>query len=306
MQPPGVTIGTDTPPCGCGGPHVSAITPGAENQTLGCTTCGHVQGLVNVAQAAGGFVYAVGHLRARFPNLGAEKEYAQQTDSDPDALIRTQEMKTTLLDETNRHLARQMQWIFTGPASEVCTVVTRESADLVNLVEALSDDDQTVHALIGHVAVYVEPSASVQPNLPAVWVDQLFSFTVEEFVRSLPDPDRESKVEDAEAWIRTSRQLFSWLTQRSGNRGLSDQHRAMNYLALRYPPIYHLAFNQQHEGKALIGVEAHLTPNGGRREVAVRFIFRHAQTHVTERYDCQVDTHDLFPFLTRSLMLSYD
>src|ERR1041385_5316629 len=57
-----------------GGP---AIAP----QQLGCPTCG---GMGLDAVSTGGlasfsFVYAIGHVEARFPNLAAEREFAQVT-----------------------------------------------------------------------------------------------------------------------------------------------------------------------------------------------------------------------------------
>jgi hypothetical protein len=55
-----------------------------------------------------------------------------------------------------------------------------------------------------------------------------------------------------------------------------------------------------------VEVSARRADRGGRRLVAVRFTFRDQQTHLVERYQCQVDTSDLFCFKATPLTLTYD
>lgn len=80
----------------------------------------------------------------------------------------------------------------------------------------------------------------------------------------------------------------------------------MNYLALRYPPIYHLIYNAVRAGQALLGVEARPASTSDRHVVDIRFALRHTDTHVVERYHCKVDTTDVFAFLAGSLERTYD
>jgi hypothetical protein len=262
----------------------------------------------NEVAGLSGYVYAVGRLQARFPSLGVEKEYAQLTGADPDAVVRVGHLKDSLAGAENRYLARHMCWVFTGITTDACAIIPRDGGDIDELIDTLTDDEQAVQALVGSPAYTSVASRCVPPGLAAVTPDQLLSFGLDEFVDALPVPD-DGKVprgKDAEAWRQAARGLFRHLTQRAANRGLTDEHRAMNYLALRYPQIYHLTFNAQRDGKALVAVEPRRAPAGERRMVDVRFVLRHAGSHVVERYVCRVDVTDVFPFLTSQLTLSYE
>jgi hypothetical protein len=290
----------------------TVVPPGAASAPAPCANCGQAPAPYAAPVAdtprATGFVYAVGRIRARFPSLGAEKEYAQLVGGDPDAIVRTADLKDTLSEEENRYLARQLCWVFSGPGGEAFAVVARDGDDLTELLDTSSDGDSTLHVVVGSPASpTVGAAACVASGLPAVSPDQMLVFTRDEFLAALPQPDeKDLKGKDLDAWKQTAGGLFDHLTQRAGNHGVSDEHRAMNYLALRYPQIYHLAFNQQAAGAALISVDARPATSNGRREVAVRFVFRDARTHVVQGYLCRVDVTDLFPFLTSPLTLTFD
>ena len=282
------------------------------------------------AQAAaavrGSFVYAVGRLHARFPSLGAEKEYAQLVGADSDAIVRTGALKDALADKQNRYLARQMCWVFSGPDADACVVIPRDQSDLDELIDTLTDDEQVVQVLVGSPTIIAASSPCLSAELPVAAPDQLLAFSLDEFLDAMPGPDhdRGDNGEDGEddgeekqgegranrdtnPWRQTSRGLFNHLTRRSENRGLTDEHRAMNYIALRYPQIYHLVYDAQRDGATLIGVDVRPAFSGGdRRTIDVRFSLRHARTHVIERYRCRVDTTDVFPFLASPLTLIYD
>ena len=100
------------------------------------------------------------------------------------------------------------------------------------------------------------------------------------------------------------REVFHRLTRRSGNRGIADEHRALNYLALRYPPVYEAAAQAYREGKSLTAVHAHHSHARDRRLVTVQFVFRHRRSEITERYECVVDVTG-FPFLVSGLQPTY-
>jgi hypothetical protein len=257
---------------------------------------------------AAGFVYAVGRLHARFSTLGVEREYAHVADADPDAAVRTRQLKRVLSAPEHRYLARHMCWVFSGRSADSCTVTPRDDNDLVQLIDLLeSEEDQVVQALVGSPATGVPPTPCLGAGLPAVWPEQLLSFTMDEFISRMPGLEQGGQASDNLA-LRSAvvGDAFAQLTQRADNRGLSDEHRALNYLALRFPPIYHLAAQARSDGKALIGVDTRSSRSGDRRLVAIRLIFRHPKTQLTERYHCPVDVTDVFPFLTGPLERTYD
>jgi hypothetical protein len=276
----------------------------------GCPTCGQewfagAPALPYAALPSRALVYAIGRLEARFVSRGAEREFAQVSGEDPSAVLRTRDLKEVLEDPDNRYLARQLCWVFQGPFADSCVVAPRDSSDLDLLIATLapSGDRPLVQVLVGSQTLgFVDP-ACARLRLLVVDVEQLLSFTMDEFLAELPPPEGE---ENRDAFRETARRLFAHLTQRAGNTGVSDEHRALNYLALRYPAVYHLTFTAQREGKALIGVDAGVTSMGERRMARLRLAFRDARSHVVERYLCEVDVTDVLPFVARSLTPTFD
>lgn len=274
--------------------------------SCGCSSCGCGEGgrLSTVrATAAGTPVYAVGRLRARFPSLGVEREFQARTGSDPEAVVPTADVADVLSE--NPQLARYMCWVLESPlGTEACVVTPRDRQDIETFIATLQDGDMVVHAIVGSPAPVDAPYAcQTQTALPVVWADELLSFEVDEMLDAMPGA-QEGK--EAAGWRQTAKTLFSWLTQRAGNLGTSDQHRALNYLALRYPALYHLTYEQQSAGNLLIAVDTQPSVVAGRRAVAVRFVFRNPHTQMILRHQCYVDVHEVLPFLAQPLKPTYE
>ncbi len=259
-------------------------------------------------------VYGVGRVRGSFAHLGAERELQAVTGADPHAVVPAADLAQLLADPSHRHVATQMCWTFESRlGTPGFTLVPRDREDLTLLIDFLQDDD-LLHVIVGSPAIGGSPFACpVQTGLPAVWLDQLFSFNPIELIEAMPTPSaaRSTDVDEGAAdetakWQRAGTTLFDWLTRRLDNTGVSEQHRALNYLAVRYPAMYHLAYDQQRVGKVLIGLDAYPRQGQERRAVLVRLTFRNPHTQVVERYHCEVDIHDVLPFVTRPFALSYD
>ena len=76
-------------------------------QRTGCPTCGAVAQDASGATGAPSYVYAIGNVEARFPNLAAEKEFAQATGrADTAGKTDQQTFNTVLSQRQNRYLAR--------------------------------------------------------------------------------------------------------------------------------------------------------------------------------------------------------
>ncbi|MGH8685788.1 MAG: hypothetical protein ACREUM_10610, partial [Nitrosospira sp.] len=88
-----------------------AISP----QTAGgtCSSCGGGAG-INADAGTVSYVYAIGRVEARFPNLAAEKEFAQATGRTETAGKTDQQAFHTVLSQRqNRYLVRQLCWVLT-------------------------------------------------------------------------------------------------------------------------------------------------------------------------------------------------
>ena len=92
------------------------------------------------------------------------------------------------------------------------------------------------------------------------------------------------------------------------NHGATNEHRALNYLAVRYPSIYALAAERYAENAAFSGIEVKPSLLGGgvRQIVDVIFAYTHRQTDVVDKYFVRVDVTEEFPFLVTKLSPYFD
>jgi hypothetical protein len=317
-----------------GGEHGGVPAPVPVANPAPCVTCGQVPGQPMGAQQmmpgqntvpgvtrVVGPVLAVGRVRASFPNLGLQREYAEVAGADPEALVASSDLKELISQDEYRYLAHQVCWMFTVQSVDVCVVVPRTAEDVNELVSMTADEEDTVHVLLGQPTTTAAAPDCLNDDLPMVSPVQLLSFTIDEFATALAqryDTDRAtSETGDVGAdgadgtgndprWQGMVRDVFYRLTRRAGTTGFSDEDRARNYVALKDPAVYALIWNALSNGQSLIGIGSRELVRGGRRLGAVWFSFRHHQTHVVERYETLIDTHNLFCFRAAPLTPTYD
>jgi hypothetical protein len=95
--------------------------------------------------------------------------------------------------------------------------------------------------------------------------------------------------------------------QLADNAGATDEHRAMNYLAVRYDGIYALAHERFLADCSLVGVDVRPSRlSGPRTLVQVVFRFRNRKTDVDEQYYARVDVTEEYPFLQAKLQPYFD
>jgi hypothetical protein len=137
--------------------------------------------------------------------------------------------------------------------------------------------------------------------LPIVVFDQLYSFDRGSLIESIPKPD--SVPDDDLARFRSvAGGLFDQLIQLADNAGAIDEHRALNYLAVRYPRMYSVTAEQLDRNLAFTGVEVFSSSlNGTRSIVDVVFSYRHRETDVVEKQFVRVDVTEQYPFLVTKM-----
>jgi len=305
--PSGPPVGAAFPPATGASPSGTAFQPPA-GATPAAGPLQPATGATRSRMESGRWVYAIGRLVPRFPDLGAEKEFAQAAGGvAANELVGTDQLRAVLSRPENAYLARLMCWVFVASDVEVFILGCGNTEQATRLVQALpapEDTDRTVQAVVGAGGPAHPGDPCAATGLPMVSVDHMLTFTVDEFLDALiADIDDEHK-DDAR---RAANDLFARLTRRSGNWGLTDEDRARNYAALRYSQLYHLMFAAQRENKSFLGVEVRASASpAGRQLVAIRLAFRERRTDVLERYQCLVDVTDRFPFLAASLAAVYD
>jgi hypothetical protein len=195
----------------------------------GCSTA-----LENVnGNAVSVYIYAIGRIEPRFPTLAAEKEYAQavgraNTKGQTDLQIK----HSILSQKQNRYLARQMCWVMTIEGLETYILKPRHSGDLDMLIEAIRSvpNRNDVDIVIGSKGPIAPPEMCNGLMVPIVFFDQIYSFDVDSLIKSIPRPEKK----EAKDFEPAATELFERIMQMADNAGASDEHRALNYLAVRY------------------------------------------------------------------------
>jgi hypothetical protein len=254
------------------------------------------------------FVYALGRIEPRFSSLAAEKEFVQVTGrADAAGLTDREALQAILSDRTNRYLVRQLCWVFLIEGLETYLLAPRDPADLDLLVEAIRPrpnpaDLDVVIGVLGPLA----PPEGCGLVVPIVAFDQMYSFDRDTLLDNIPRPDDVPAKED-KRFRATAAELLDRILQLADNAGATDEHRALNYLAVRYPAIYARTAAAHSGNASLTAVDVRPSRlRGVRMVVDVIFSYTHRQTDVTEKYFVRVDVTEEFPFLVTKLSPYYD
>jgi PatG Domain len=263
-----------------------------------CPTCG--------GTGAASYVYAIGRIEARFPNLGVEKEFAQATGrADTAGKTDYASLHSVLSKRENRYLARQLCWVLTMQGVETYLLVPRDPADLDLLVEAIRpapspDDIDVVIGLRGPVA---SPDMCNGLTVPVVAFDQVYSFSRKALIDAIPRPDKVA----AKQFGPAAEEVFDRIMQLTDNAGATDEHRAVDYLAVRYPAIYGKAVEEFARDFSMTGVDVLRSPLSGTRGIVdVIFAYTDRKTDFEEKFRVRVDVTEEFPFLVTKLSPYFD
>ncbi|MEU9083465.1 hypothetical protein [Streptomyces sp. NPDC048357] len=282
-----------------------------EGESHSCTGCGHGAVASEAVGHGGGelnppYVYAAGRIESRMPSLGVEKEFAQATGRAETAdLTDGQALHAVLSEPRNRYLTRQLCYVMTIQGLDTYVLRPRDPGDFAQLVDALREAPQPtdLHVVIGLRGPMTPPEYCNGLMLPMVLFEQIYTFSPTAFVQSLPKPDDIAE----EQFRATATELFERVIQIADNAGSSDEHRAVNYLAVRYPSIYAKCAEAHSAGAALTSIETRPSRlSGARRIVDVIFSFTNRKTDVTEKFFVRLDVEEVFPHLITKLSPYYD
>jgi hypothetical protein len=111
----------------------------------------------------------------------------------------------------------------------------------------------------------------------------------------------------AEKFEPAAEGLLSRIMQIADNAGATDEHRALNYLAVRYDAIYGQTAQMYGRNFSLTAVDVRPSRLSGMRTIVdVVFTFTNRQTDVIEQYYARVDVTEEFPFLVTKLSPFFD
>ena len=275
-------------------------------QQTGCPTCGSVVPEAVSGSATAAFVYAIGRVEARFPNLAAEKEFAQATGrADTAGQTDQQTFNTVLSRRENRYLARQLCWVLTIQGQETYLLAPRDPGDVDLLIEAIrpAPSPNDLDVVIGMRGPIAPPQMCNGLLVPIVVFDQIYSFDRDGLIKAIPRPGKTS----AKDFEPVAREVFDRIMQLTDNAGATSEHRALNYLAMRYPTIYASAAEGFARDFSLSGVEVRPSPLSGTRNIVdCIFSYTNRNTDYTEKYFVRCDMTEEFPFLVTKMSPYYD
>jgi hypothetical protein len=250
------------------------------------------------------FVYALGRVEPRFPSIALEKEFAQASGrSDSVGLTDRQVAQAVLQD--NRYLARQLCWVFQVEGLETYLLTPRDPRDIDLLTEAMRPAPRPtdVDVVIGIRGPIAPPEACGGLILPIAIFDQLYSFDVDSLIGEIPRPEEV----EPERFEPTAEEVFWRIMQIADNAGATDEHRALNYLSVRYPAIYARTAEMHSRDFSLTAVDVRNSRlSAVRRIVDVVFSYTNRKTDVREPYFVRVDVTEEFPFLISKLSPYYE
>jgi hypothetical protein len=256
------------------------------------------------------YVFALGRVAPRFPTLALEKEFEQATGrlEETAGLTNRQATYSVLSERANRYLVRQICFVLTIEGLETYILQPRDPADFELLVEAVRPAPRPtdVDVVIGVRGPIAPPEACNGLMIPIVAFDQIYSFDVDSLVEGIPRPE-DLPEDQQERFRETAEELFYRIMQLADNAGATDEHRALNYLAVRYDRIYATTAEAYGRNSSLSGVEVRPSRLSGTRNIVdVIFSYTNRQTDVTEKYFVRVDVTEEFPFLVTKMSPFYE
>lgn len=292
------------------GLNVAAIRPAQEiddtppsDEEVTCPTCSGGADSVPVS-----FVYALGRIESRFPNLAAEKEFAQAAGrADTAGKTDQQAFYKILSQRENRYLVRQLCWVLTIQGLETYLLHPRDPADFDLLIAAVrpSPSPNDIDVVIGMRGPIAPPEMCNGLMVPVVAFDQIYSFDRDALIGAIPKPKGEKTT--AAQYRPVAAELFDRIMQLTDNSGNTDEHRALNYMAMRYPAIYAKAAEEFARDFSLTGVEVCPSPLSATRNIVdVIFSYTDRKTDFTEKFYARCDMTEEFPFLVTKLSPYFD
>jgi hypothetical protein len=302
----------------------SMVEASNPSESCSCQRNAEETPLTNPRHETSRFIYAIGTIQPRFPNIAIEKEYFQAIGGIDDTSGKTnqQTMIEVLSRPENRYLARQLCWVFSVRSVDTYILYPRDPSDIDSMINSLRSSPRPtdVDVLVGLRGPMSSPQLCNGLVVPTVMYDLVYSFDTDSLIKRIAnnftdeiraktdtkkskEPDK--KIQDQ--ITKGAEELFYYVVQISENIGASDKHRALNYLIVRYPALYTLVTEMNKRESSLTGLQVLASPLSSTRKVMDAILsFTNRRTDVLEKYYVPVDVTDEFPFLVAKVAPYYD
>ncbi len=211
-----------------------------------------------------------------------------------------QTFHAVLSKRENRYLMRELCWVLTIQGLETYLLQPRDPVDIDLLVEAIrsAPSPNDIDVVMGMRGPIAPPEMCNGLMIPIVAFDQIYSFDRDALIKAIPKPEKTTAAQFRPA----AEELFNRIMQLTDNAGATDEHRALNYLVMRYPAIYAKAAEEFARNCSLTGVDVRPSPLSGTRNIVdVIFSYTNRNTDFTEKCFVRVDVTEEFPFLVTKM-----
>ncbi|MEI9936862.1 MAG: hypothetical protein WDO69_06540 [Pseudomonadota bacterium] len=269
------------------------------NATDNCSCNTHKQSTAVAPQ----YVYAIGKISWRFPNDGVEREFVQiRSRVDTNGKADSEVAHAIFSDRQYRYLVRELCWILSVEGMPAYVLLPRDAADFDLLVEATRPNPARADfdVAIGRRGALSAPETSRGFELPTLLLTQVYSFAQEALIKSLSARlDDHARVQ----YDNVARGVFEQVASLSDNIGGTDEDRALNYLSVRFAPLYDHTVALSREQFSLASISRRSsTVSERRRIVDVILTYTSRVTGIDNRFLVRVDVTNEFPFLASKLM----
>ena len=321
------SVESEVSPAEIGAPQIapetqSAVETAAPTQ-IAVQDCG-TNAVADATNMSASYVYAIGRLRPAFPSASIEQEFYQAVtrpaQSNGAGQVPDDALVYSILSlGQNLYIAREICWVLQIDGADqvgfvdAYVVLPRTYVELYNMVLTLEpiSGQKRYDVIIGPRGPIATPDMCGGLQLPTVLCNQIYSFTFEQFVQqmlnALNPPSNISR--------DVISSMFKEMLNVADNAGETDEHRAINYITLRYPQVYRMAGDMLNvnggavrpgESYTFTGIEAKpASVQGVRKIVDVIFRYRSRSTGEIVHSFCGVDVTGQFPFLVRPMSRYY-
>jgi hypothetical protein len=297
------------------------VTPAQGSNGCACgAPGGHCTCADGVARS--NFVYVLGSVDIRFPDPSISWELQEVGRTlkipEPKAASLKDPYKDPLrewyhqvlkMDEA-RYVARQVCWVLTVEKQPAYYLALSDLDDLKKLVDGLSHPEDDLDLFIGSSSL-IPVDLSQGFVAPVLQVEQLTTFRQDDLLKLFPTlAKRQSKQSEsgsdvADISADDLKKFYNKIVQSADNFGETDAWRALNYLAVRYQPLYQTCVEMAREGYILDGVRVATSRLAREKRIVDPVFSFQNNAGAVRKHFVRVDVSHLFPMVVVKQMDEY-
>jgi hypothetical protein len=292
-------------------PQAIPVQPFSKVEPESCSSCDAEKAGASKANSGPNYIYSLGKVSMRFPSPGIEKEFKQAVArAETAGKTEAQIVHDVLSQPENEYLVRHLCWVFSIEDIETYILMPRTFSGYSLLVDSISPVEENrpdIDLVIGLKGGIAAAEHCGGLSLPVVGFDQIYSYDQKSFIESIPMLGDKKGAGAEKQFRQAATELYGHISQMADNAGATNEHRALNYLAARYPNIYSLTADRHQADYSLMRISTIPSRlSGARKIVDVIFTFTHRKTDVPEKYFVRVDVTEKFPYIVSKLAPYYD